>query len=79
MEQIQIRKGNLRLKIDLQSDLRPTAGSRQSDRALPELQGAEPQRQEIPAYNPADEVNRHSYPEPEGLHLSVRCLKVIFF
>ena len=49
MEKIPFRKGNCWLNIDLQPDICEITGNRFFDRSLPELEGAEPQGEEVPA------------------------------
>lgn len=55
MVKVQKRQGTCLLKLDLRFDLREIARPFEPDWALPELQGAKPQGQALPANNKMQE------------------------
>jgi hypothetical protein len=65
------------MEVDLQPDLRPTAGAEQSDRPLPELEGSEPQGQKVSADYSAAASHRLSDSESES-HLFSHHAVILF-
>lgn len=57
--------------LDLQPDLRPPAGVDQPDRAFLELQGSQPEGQEIPAYHQRIFADWKSYQESAAPMISI--------